>query len=268
VQVYFIISKKRTKRKGKSDSVSHCFKVEIVNTNFCFEMCHSDWKEILVQALAVMDQDYLQQLMNAPDWLPGARRLFAAFSLPLDKTEYILLGESPYPRPDSANGYAFWDNAVDSLWSPKGLSTAVNRATSLRNWIKMMLVARGDLDVTNTSQERIAALDKRDLVQTGEQLFCGMMDKGILLLNACLVFSEGKVPYHARQWKPFMQSLFSQLALVKSTVKLILLGKIAETISQDKLSVGLIAEHPYNISFITNQNVIEFFKPLDLLSYE
>ncbi|MGC1181919.1 uracil-DNA glycosylase [Legionella sp.] len=218
--------------------------------------------------METMDKNYLHQLMSQTNWLPGIDRLFAAFSLPLAKTNYILLGESPYPRPASANGYAFWDNAVEMLWSQNGLSTAVNRATSLRNWIKMMLLARGNLEATDTSQATIAKLDKSTLVQTGEQLFSRMMEKGILLLNASLVYSEGMVPYHARQWKPFMQSLFAQLALVKSTVQLILLGKIAETSSQDKLPVGLIAEHPYNISFITNHNVIKFFKPLDLLSYE
>ncbi|KTC79636.1 uracil-DNA glycosylase [Legionella cherrii] len=94
------------------------------------------------------------------------------------------------------------------------------------------------------------------------------MKKGILLLNASLVYSEGKVPYHARQWKPFIQSLFSQLALIKPSIQLILLGKIAETAAQSKLPIGLSAEHPYNVSFITNQSVIDFFKPLDLLQYE
>ncbi|WP_165485047.1 uracil-DNA glycosylase [Legionella rowbothamii] len=232
----------------------------------CLDVCHSDWKSILSQALDAMDEEYLEQLMDNPSWLPGSARIFAAFSLPMEGTQYILFGESPYPREESANGYAFWDNAVGELWSPKGLSTAVNRATSLRNWIKMMLVARGDLSIDNTSQESIAQLNKNSLVQTGEQLFQGMMNKGILLLNACLVYSEGKVPYHARQWKPFMQSFLSQLAAIKPTIELILLGKIAEKISQDQLPVGLRAEHPYNVSFISNPNVIEFFKRLDLMS--
>ncbi|WP_454781271.1 uracil-DNA glycosylase family protein [Legionella sp. WA2022007384] len=229
--------------------------------------CHSDWKKILITALKTMDQNYLHQLMNDENWLPGRARLFAAFSLPLAKTQYILLGESPYPRKESANGYAFWDNSVAELWSSTGLSKAVNRATSLRNWIKMMLCARGDLGF-NTSQADIALLDKKTLVQTAQQLFEGMMNKGILLLNASLVYSEGKVPYHARQWKPFMQSLLEQLILIKPNIQLILLGKIAETAAQSKLPIGLIAEHPYNISFITNQHVIDFFKPLDLLKYE
>ncbi|KTD11029.1 uracil-DNA glycosylase [Legionella gratiana] len=229
--------------------------------------CHSEWYEILINALETMDQDYLYQLMDDKDWLPGKERLFAAFSLPLIKTQYILLGESPYPRQESANGYAFWDNSVENLWSLNGLSKTVNRATSFRNIIKMLLRARGDLK-DDTSQKSIALLDKSSLVQTAKELFERMMQKGILLLNACLVYSEGRVPYHARKWMPFMQSLFAQLALIKPDIQLILFGKIAKTVAPDQLPIGLIAEHPYNVSFITNPEVIHFFKPLDLLHHE
>lgn len=238
-----------------------------VKNHFLLHRCHSDWQEILMNALTTMDRDYLRQLMHDKDWLPGKERLFAAFSLPLAKTQYILLGESPYPRQESANGYAFWDDAVENLWSLNGLSKAVNRATSLRNMLKMLLNARGDLQ-GNTSQESIALVDKSALVQTAKELFEGMMQKGILLLNASLVYSEGKVPYHARQWIPFMQSLFRQLSQIKPDIQLILLGKIAKIVAPDKLPIGLIAEHPYNVSFITNSQVIHFFKPLDLLHYE
>lgn len=236
-------------------------------SSYFLKNCHSDWREIITQALNTMDQDYLEQLMYDKTWLPGDEKLFAAFSLPLTKTQYILLGESPYPRKDSANGYAFWDNAVGSLWSLNGLSTAVNKATSLRNFIKMLLIARGSLD-TNVTQSNIAQVDKSSMVHTAEHLFMGMMRKGILLLNASLVYAEGRVPYHARHWRPFMERFFAQLAELKPNIQLILLGKIAETVSQDKLSVGLMAEHPYNVSFIHNQSVIDFFKPLDLLQYE
>ncbi|HAU1183747.1 TPA: uracil-DNA glycosylase [Legionella pneumophila] len=229
--------------------------------------CHEEWKEILMKALNTMDSDYLKQIQEDSHWLPGLNQLFSAFSLPLSQTQYILLGESPYPRKISANGYAFWDNSVGLLWSSTGLSKEVNRATSLRNWIKTLLIARGDLH-GNTSQEAIAKINKSCLVQTAEDFFKGMMKKGILLLNASLVYSKGKVPYHARHWKSFMQNLFEQLAIRKPDVQLILFGKIAEKIPANKLLIGLVSEHPYNVSFITNQRVIEFFKPMDLLSYE
>ena len=199
--------------------------------------------------------------------MPGIDNLFAAFSLPLSDTKYILLGESPYPRPESANGYAFWDKSVHELWSETGLSKEVNRATSLRNWIKMLLLARDDLQEDH-SQKAIAALDKSKYCQTAEQFFSSLVnDKGFLLLNASLVYSEDQVRFHARQWQPFMQSLFSQLAQYNSGLQLILFGRIAEEVPQATLFPCLIAEHPYNLSFITNSAVLAFFKPLDLLNF-
>ncbi|KTD19270.1 uracil-DNA glycosylase [Legionella lansingensis] len=225
---------------------------------------HPQWQAILSIALEQVDQDYLLRLQEDQDWLPGLKNLFAAFSLPLSKTKYILLGESPYPRPESANGYAFWDNAVHSLWSANGLSKEVNRATSLRNWMKMLLVARGDLK-DDLSQEAIARLDKAHFCKTANDFFTSLMKKGFLLLNASLVYSEGEVRFHARQWKPFMNSLLNQLAAYNPSLQLIIFGNIAKEIPQTKLFPCLIAEHPYNLGFIHNPQVLEFFRPLDLL---
>jgi uracil-DNA glycosylase len=228
---------------------------------------HPQWHSILHNALEQVDKNYLLNLQRNQNWLPGINNLLAAFSLSLSDTRYILLGESPYPRPASANGYAFWDKAVKSLWSEKGLSREVNRATSLRNWIKMLLVARGDLD-TDLSQTAIAKLDKSAFYQTGEELFNFLIKKGFLLLNASLVYSKGDIRLHAREWKPFMNSLFAQLTVSKPSVQLLLFGRIAKEIPQTTDFSCLIAEHPYNLSFINNSSVLEFFKPLDLLTHE
>ena len=227
---------------------------------------HDEWRCILNQALQDVDPGYLEELKTSADWLPGMHALFAAFQLPLSATRYILIGESPYPRKQSANGFAFWDGSVGSLWSESGLSKEVNRATSLRNLIKMLLRARGDL-CDDLSQKAIAALDKSIYVQTASQLFGAFLQKGVLLLNASLVYSEGKIPYHARQWRPFMDSLLNQLYMHKPNLRLILLGKIAHSVPNSNRLLRFEAEHPYNISFITNSSVIEFFKPLQLLDY-
>lgn len=236
--------------------------------SFCFDISHPQWHALLANALDKMDKDYLHALQRDPDWLPGLEHLFAAFSLPLSETKYVLLGESPYPRIESANGYAFWDNAVGSLWSAHGLSKEVNKATSLRNWIKMLLVARGALGNEDTSQSAIAQIDKEGLVQTARDFFMGMMRKGIVLLNASLVYSEGAIPYHARHWRPFMQELLEQIALKSPLTQLILFGKIAQMIPKNSMPIGLVSEHPYNVSFITNERVRAFFTPLDLLTYD
>lgn len=227
---------------------------------------HRQWHDMLDKALDCVDQEYLANLQQDAAWLPGKDKLFAAFNCPPEQIKFLLLGESPYPRPQSANGYAFWDNAVGPLFSDKGFSLQVNRATSLRNLMKMLLVARGDLQ-EDCSQAAIARLDKSQYIQTAQQLFSGMLERGFLLLNASLVYRENQVPYHSKQWQPFMNSLFDQLAQSYPDIQLILFGKIAAQVKNAERFSCLVAEHPYNLSFINNPDVVAFFKPLDLLSY-
>ncbi|GGI75771.1 uracil-DNA glycosylase [Legionella impletisoli] len=232
--------------------------------NEFIKAAHPEWYELLTAAFKQMDQDYLQWLRKHDDWLPGKEQLLNAFSLPLSSSEYILFGESPYPREQSANGYAFWDDSVESIWSDTGFSKKVNRATSLRNFLKMLLHARGDLR-SDFSQDAIAKLDHSKYVQTAQEFFERLISKGFLLLNATLVYSEGKVNYHARKWQPFMHFLLSQLAEQKPSVQLVLFGRIAKQLPEIKLFPHIIAEHPYNVSFVTNEEVMAFFKPLELL---
>lgn len=239
-------------------------KVDKLNSHL-LEPVHPQWRPIVTECLAKMDQDYLNALGDNNDWLPGANALLNAFSHPFEQTDTLLLGESPYPRAQSANGYAFWDADVGSIWSEKGLSKQVNRATSLRNLIKMLLVARGDLKAELTTQNAIALVDKSELVETLAQLFGNLVDSGFLLLNASLVLSSNKVTYDAKHWQVFMDELLEQLIRKKPEMKLILFGKIANKVNYQSSFSCLIAEHPYNVSFISNENVLNFFKPLDLL---
>lgn len=227
------------------------------------------WHPLVSSALKTVDPEYLAMLEATKDWLPGAHAIFNAFRLPLPKTHYILFGESPYPRPESANGFAFWDARVQSLWSDKGLDSRVNRATSLRNIIKTLLAAKLQLSPQQLSQEAIARLHKKDFVQTGKDLFENFMKAGILLLNASLVLSPRKVKEDAKKWHPFMGKLLEELTKTKHPITLILFGKIAEEIllfPAAKHFPTIIAEHPYNLSFIQNEKVLTLFKKLDLLS--
>lgn len=227
---------------------------------------HPQWQPLVDTALKTLSPGYLSALENSASWLPGADKIFNAFRLPKDKTRYILFGESPYPRAASANGYAFWDNAVSNIWDPKGFSKAVNRATSLRNWIKMLLVANGAL-TENFSQQAIAKLDKSRWIQTLDELFQNLLDHGFLLLNASLVLSNQSVQKDVSAWRPFMASILSQLADERKELTVILLGLKAQPIAELCHSplTCFSAEHPYQLSFITNPNVVEFFRPFDLL---
>lgn len=226
------------------------------------------WEECLQRGLSKMSSNYLNSLSCSDQWLPGPDKIFNTFAIPLHKVNYVLFGESPYPRRESANGYAFWDANVKDIWSPTGLSKQANRATSLRNLLKMLLIAEGRLDETTVTQEDIAKLDKKDFVQTNDQLFTNFLEKGFLLLNASLVLQDSAKQKDAKAWYPFMQELLICLLEKRPQAKFILFGSIASKI-EDLITTPhfekLSAEHPYNHSFITNPDVLAFFKPLHLL---
>jgi uracil-DNA glycosylase len=94
------------------------------------------------------------------------------------------------------------------------------------------------------------------------------MQQGFLLLSASLVYSPGKVNTHAKHWRRFMTVILHQLVHVKPCLKLVLLGRIANQIPESGLFSTFKAEHPYNLSFITNPEVLDFFKPFNILSHE
>jgi uracil-DNA glycosylase len=246
-------------------------------------LAHPSWQAALTQGLEAVhaaDPNYLPTLAQ-DDYLPTQGRLFAAFTQALEQTRYVLIGEGPYPREASATGVCFMDGAVESLWSEKGLSKQVNRATSLRNFIKMLLVANGTLQADNTSGEAmqpvaIAALAApQTTIQTGQQLQDNLQANGFLLLNASLVFRKHVPPVKdARAWKPFVEVIIHALfnaAQTRHTTPptLILWGKIAEllkTIAITQQFPQAISEHPYNLSFIHHRQMQQLFGPLNLLT--
>ena len=204
--------------------------LRVQNTSyFNFDNVHSSWHSCLNQALQKMDRVYLEHLQQK-SWLPGPDKIFNAFSLPVEHVHYILLGESPYPRQASANGYAFWDAAVSELWSSTGMNKKVNRATSLRNMIKMLLVAESLITPNTLTQEHIACIDKSTLVKTNAELFHQFLLHGFLLLNASLVLQSSSKQKEAQEWNPFLKHVLLFLIKKRPNVTFLLLGKIANTI--------------------------------------
>lgn len=240
------------------------------------------WRPILLQGLETVAEsapEYLRALAS-DDYLPTEGRLFAAFAQPIDAVRYVLIGEGPYPRPESATGVCFMDGAVHSLWSEKGFSKPVNRATSLRNFMKMLLVADEQLQPGETSGAavaRVAAMARENdalYIQTREELQANLTAHGFLLLNASLVFRPHVPPLKdAKAWEPFLQTVLA--ALVTHAVQqrivpptLVLWGKVAGLLSElpaNTLFPKAISEHPYNLSFINSETMQALFGPLHLL---
>ena len=231
-------------------------------------MPHHSWREILSRAYLALDTEYRNFLESDSGYFPAKDDFLNAFkTLPKERVKYILFGQDPYPRKESAGGYAFIDERVQTLFSDKGLSKEVNRATSLRNFIKMALVARGDLSVDDTSQNAIAALDKTALIDTITQLRMNFEKNGVLLLNTALIFTDKKSSNrHVKAWRPFMHTLLHDLK--EDAPGLILFGTHAQALKKSLPLEGfetIEMEHPYNHTFISNKNVLNLFRPMNLL---
>ena len=239
------------------------------------DLADASWRPHLLrglQAVAAGNPAYLPALAE-DDYLPTQGRLFAAFAQPLDRVRYVLVGEGPYPRAESATGVCFMDGAVGELWSEAGLSKPVNRATSLRNFMKMLLVASGQLQLEHTGGAAMAPVAAsaraNGSIRTLAQLQDNLTAQGFLLLNASLVFRKHVAPVvDARAWLPFLQTVLAVLAERSEPPTLVLWGKIAEQLRKLPETERLpqaYAEHPYTLSFIGHQGMQRLFGPMQLL---
>ncbi|OQX74800.1 MAG: uracil-DNA glycosylase [Campylobacteraceae bacterium 4484_4] len=229
---------------------------------------HPSWHPIVEEAMRALDPAYLKFLETDENYFPDRENLFNAFkTLPLEKARYILFGQDPYPRRESALGYAFIDGKVGRIFEQRGLSKAVNRATSLRNFIKMVLLCEGELK-EDLSKEAIARIDTSKYIQSIHQLRQNFEKNGILLLNMGLIFTDKKESRkHIKAWRGFIASLLRSLQ--NRDISLILFGKAAAEIEQFTEAKGyekMILPHPYNLSFITDERAHRLFGPMHLLN--
>jgi uracil-DNA glycosylase len=248
----------------------------------------SDWRPALEKALCSVEQSYLIALMADRECLPQPiDRLLAAFgTVPLGGTRYILMGESPYPRQESALGIAFLDGAISEIWNSSGaLHKSVNRATSLRNLIKAILVAEGALNPDRTDKGALEGVyDCEHHVRTLDEMFDNLYRQGILAANFTPVLRSvhmngarrpgPSVPkwkhrsIEAQYWIPFWHSVFVTLVKRRNPPAIIACGRPAGMVASLAHDMGLKViktEHPYNLSFITNPDILKFLCPLQLL---
>jgi uracil-DNA glycosylase len=228
---------------------------------------HPSWQESIDLALNALDPQYRNFLKSSTEYFP--RNFLAPFAtLPREKTRAILFGQDPYPRVQSATGYAFIDGAVETIFSQNGFSKKVNRATSLRNFLKMQLINEGYLDENDTSQNAIAKIDKKGLIDSIDELRSNFEKEGILLLNTALIFTcKTKSSYHVKQFAPFMKTLLRECAHMD--LELILFGKMADSVVKllpESHNFSLVrTPHPYNVSFIHHESARKAFVSRRLL---
>jgi len=231
------------------------------------EKTHPSWHAILEKSFGSLPKEYQEFIYHDKSYFPDKENFLNAFTLPLSQTKYILFGQDPYPRKESAIGYAFIDANVKSLYGENGLSKEVNRATSLRNFMKMAFLCEGELE-DDFSKEAVIMIDKTPYIDSIMMLKDNFEKNGVLLLNMALIFTtKEESKKHIKVWNAFVKSLL--LELQGENIELILFGKMAEVL--EKLEEAQTFKkhtmpHPYNISFITDERAHRLFKPMKLLS--
>lgn len=201
--------------------------------------------------------------------IPKKEKIFNGYNISVEDLKFIIVGESPYPREESATGHAFIDGGVKNIWSSEGLSKEVNKATSLRNLFKTALVADGFTIPEKTRKQDIKKIENKIFVQTMTDLHRNLNNNGVALLNMCLSLRGGKVnASDVLLWENIMDRFLLNIVIKNPNVILVLWGNIAKRVKKlNSFSYFqyIESEHPYNNSFIDNKKMQHFLKEINFL---
>lgn len=225
--------------------------------------------EKVIKTLSKEEKIFLEKILSDETLIPNRNDIFNGFNIPAQEVKYIIFGESPYPRLESATGHAFIDGKVKNIWGEEGLSKEVNKATSLRNLFKTALVADNIISPDNATKAHLRHINTDGFVETMEQLQSNLNSNGVALLNSCLTLIEGKVQKEdVNFWFKVIDKFLLNLILQNESVTLILWGNISKRIKNMesfKYYKYFESEHPYNKSFIENKNMQRFLKEINFL---
>ena len=227
---------------------------------------HCSWRGTISGALERLDPLFLDRLENYPNqWLPGVALCLAAFSVPRDDVRVVLVGESPYPRRQSANGLSFCDASVDDIFRPDGRLSRMS--PSLMNILKAWFVAIGRLEENGTKQKHIKEMNKERLVPRVDELFQRGKENGWLWLNASLSFwcsSEAirgpSTSMEICKWLPLIETVLTDAE--GRGAKIVLLGELAGEYGYlfDAPLVGPHPAAPKRRAFVTDAHVRSFLR--------
>ena len=183
-------------------SVLNTVDLEQVKTKLYEKLKPSGWGDKLKTFIMSDDFDkilryLLAEARDGKRFTPPLKYIFRAFEeCPYDKLKVVVLGQDPYPQPETADGIAF-------SCSIKGKPEA-----SLRYMLK---------EVEDTVYPMQGYTWDPDLKHWSNQ--------GILMLNTAFTTTLGKVGQHYIPWQPFLSFLLDILTFQNPGLVYVFLGK-------------------------------------------
>ena len=141
---------------------------------------------------------------------PARENIFKVFSMPLQDIKVVIIGQDPYPTPNTAIGRVF----------------AVSKETKIPPSLKVIqqeIANESVLDIKN-EQDREELLEIRKLFMEVSPIWRTLehLEKqGVFLINAALTVETGKIGSHLRYWENFTARLVSFISTKKPCIWLL-----------------------------------------------
>ncbi len=122
-----------------------------------------------------------------------------------NNTKIVVFGQDPYPRKESARGYAFWDGKIKSWENPL--------SPSFRNIIKSILINE-NLATKENKIKDLRRILKDNKIFSPDDFFKNSIENGVVWLNASLTFeskSQTDLNAHLKFWKPIIEEIINTL---------------------------------------------------------
>lgn len=191
------------------------------------EILSEKWYEVLKDEIIKQKDWEIYLGEDREETFPDREHTFRAINnVDISKVKIVIFGQDPYPRKESATGYAFWDGAVTNWKQPL--------SPSLRNIFKSVLISKKLAVPTDSVAKLREIVAKNNLPEPGE-FFQKSIDNGVLWLNTSLTFTSKdtkELKRHLKFWNPIIKKIISAILSESEKIVFVFWGSKAKELQK------------------------------------
>lgn len=192
---------------------------------------HESWNPII----PILYQEPLKTLNTVvlPEISSQPRKsdIFNVFSMPVNEIKVVILGQDPYPMPNTAIGRAF------------AVSEGTKIPASLKNIREEILISLGVESFKKNTGENWKTLQH-------------WQEQGIFLLNTALTVETARIGSHLKYWEYFTQRVISHISVENPCIWMFW-GKAAQRF------IPYINQNPFHVKGYSNVTIQEIPSNVD-----
>lgn len=179
------------------------------------EIFHSSWYPIMHVLYEEPLKTLKDKILPEISYQPKSDIIFTIFKKPVNEIRVVVLGQDPYPTPNTAIGRAFAVNENNSI------------PFSLKNIFKEIELSTSPVISTNRNGigGNVVLIDR---TSSKYQTLQHWEEQGVFLLNTALTVQTGEAGSHLKYWSEFTKCVIRYIS-VKSPSIWLLWGRNANT---------------------------------------